>query len=99
MLETATPLFQVINYYGSCAAALVYNRRRMSAKMNRVIDKLERSLASEHDDTFSRGMHYPQGWDPYFRLYMSLADVYRYPRQHYAHHRRQLTGSNRGDSR
>lgn len=63
ILNAATPPFHVINYYGSCAAALVYNRRRMGAKMNRVIDELERSLARERDDTFSRGMHYPPGWD------------------------------------
>lgn len=94
LLDTATPLFHVINYYGSCGGALVFNRRRMGAKMNRVIDELERSLARERDDTFSSGMHYPPGWDPYFRDYMTLADVYRYPGQHYDHHRRQLTLSN-----
>jgi hypothetical protein len=32
MLDAATKPFEVINYYGSCAAALVYNRRRMGAK-------------------------------------------------------------------
>ena len=37
------------------------------------------------------GMHFPVGWDPYFRDYMTLADVYHYPTQHYGHHRRQLT--------
>ena len=30
-------------------------------------------------------------WDPYFKAYMTLADVYRYPTQHCEHHRRQLT--------
>ena len=36
-------------------------------------------------------MYYLTRWDPYFREYMTLADVYRYPGQHYDHHRRQLT--------
>jgi hypothetical protein len=36
-------------------------------------------------------MHFPVGWDPYFGDYMTMADVYHYPTQHYGHHRRQLT--------
>ncbi len=39
----------------------------------------------------ARGMHFPTGWDPYFRDYMTLADAYHYATQHYQHHRRQLT--------
>ena len=39
-LNAATSPFDVINYYGSCAAALVYNRHRMGAKMDRVIASL-----------------------------------------------------------
>ena len=36
-------------------------------------------------------MHFPVGWDPYFNDVMTIRDVYRYPTQHYDHHRRQLT--------
>ncbi|GFG51436.1 maleylpyruvate isomerase [Mycolicibacterium agri] len=91
MLEAATSPFHVINYYGSCAASLYYNRRRMGKKMDREISKLQRSLDNETETSLHRGMHYPPGWDPYFRDYMTLADVYRYPGQHYDHHRQQLT--------
>jgi hypothetical protein len=91
ILDAVARPFHMINYYGTCAAALVYNRRRMGEKMERVIDRLQRSLAAESDESFCRGMHYPTSWDPYFRDYMTLADIYRYPGQHYDHHRRQLT--------
>ncbi|OBF29093.1 maleylpyruvate isomerase [Mycobacterium sp. ACS1612] len=91
VLDAAARPFHMINYYGTCAAALVYNRRRMGEKMDREITRLQRSLATENDDSFSRGMHYPTRWDPYFRDYMTLADIYRYPGQHYDHHRQQLT--------
>jgi len=91
MLDGATRPFHVINYYGSCMAARVYNRDRMAAKFERVIDSLERSLIRERDNAFRRGMHCPTHWDPYFRDYMTLADMYRYPGLHYDHHRRQLT--------
>jgi hypothetical protein len=36
-------------------------------------------------------MHFPVGWDPYFKDSMTLLEVYHYPTQHYDHHRRQLT--------
>lgn len=91
LLDAGTRLFDIINYYGTRLAALVYNRNRMAAKFDRVIKALERSLASEDEDSMSRGMHFPTRWDPYFREHMTLVDVYRYPGQHYDHHRQQLT--------
>ena len=39
-LNAAITPFNIINYYGSCAAALVYNRHRMGAKIDRVIASL-----------------------------------------------------------
>ena len=91
LLNAVTPAFDVINFYGSRLAACVYNRKRMATKLDRVINSLQRSLDRAPEDAFGRGMHYPDDWDPYFRDYMTLADVYRYPGQHYDHHRRQLT--------
>ena len=72
----------------------VYNRNRMGAKMDRVIDALQQSLIGHNAIALRNGMHFPTGWDPYFRDFMTLADVYRYPGQHYDHHRRQLTLAN-----
>lgn len=91
MLDVATRLFHIVNYYGSCLAALVYNRRRMGAKLDRVIVLLQRKLAREDDANFARGMHYPTRWDPFFEDYMTLEDVYRYPGRHFDFHARQLT--------
>jgi len=89
-LNAATPPFDRINYYGTNLAALVYNRKRMGAKLDRVIDALQRSLSRRDQKALRRGMHFPNRWDPYFRDYMTLRDVYAYPGQHYDHHRRQL---------
>ena len=36
-------------------------------------------------------MHFPVGWDPYFKDSMTLLEIYHYPTQHYDHHRQQLT--------
>ena len=90
-LNAATSLFDVINYYGSCAAARVYNRHRMGAKMDRVIASLQRTLARESDDGLRRGMHFPTRWDPFFKDYLTLEDVYRYPGKHFDFHKRQQT--------
>lgn len=79
ILDAAAKPFHRINFYGSCAAALVYNRRRMGSKLDRVIGSLQRQLAREDDADFTRGMHYPTHWDPFFEDFMTLEDLYRYP--------------------
>ncbi len=33
----------------------------------------------------------PVHWDPFFRDFMTLADIYHYPAQHIDFHMRQLT--------
>lgn len=91
VLNAATKPFDVINYYGSCSAATVYNRRRMGAKMDRVIVSLQRRLARESDVNLRCGMYFPPRWDPFFKDYMTLTDVYRYPGSHFDFHQRQLT--------
>lgn len=91
LLNAATTPFHQINYYGFCAAATVYNRRRMGAKLDRVIASLQRRLARETDDELRRGMHFPSRWDPFFAEYMTLEDVYRYPGRHFDFHAAQLT--------
>ena len=68
----------------------VYNRRRMGAKMDRVIAALQRKLAREPRTRCSRGMHFPTRWDPFFKDYMTLEDVHRYPGQHFDFHIHQL---------
>lgn len=91
LLNAATRPFDVLNYLGPCAAVHVYGPRRMGAKFDRVIASLHRRLDKETPADLARGMSFPVRWDPYFIDYMTLADIYRYPTQHYGFHRRQLT--------
>jgi len=58
---------------------------------DRVIAALQRRLDAESDTDLARGMRYPTRWDPFFQDYMTLADLYRFPTQHFDFHRRQLT--------
>ena len=36
-------------------------------------------------------MHFPPGWDPFFKPNMTLAELYHYATQHFDFQRRQLT--------
>lgn len=90
-LDRATGPFNTINYWGSVAGAKVFNAKRMADKCDRVIGSLKRNLERESERELRRGMHYPTGWDPFFKPYMTLVDIYRYPTQHFNFHREQLS--------
>jgi DinB family protein len=91
LLDSAARPFHLINYLGSCAGARLIPYSHMRNRFDRVITALQASLAAEHDATLRRGMFYPTSWDPFFTGYMTLADLYRYPTQHFNHHGKQLT--------
>ena len=91
LLNAGTRPFHVLNYVGSLFGARVLGYARMVRLMDRILSSLQSSVRREPDTALDRGMHFPVGWDPYFRDYMTLRDVYHYPTQHYDHHRRQLT--------
>jgi DinB superfamily len=91
LLNSATRPFDLVNFYGSCAGARFVGRRRLTAAFDRVIASLHRRLAAETDTGLRRGMHYPVRWDPFFKDFMTLADIYHYPAQHFGFHRDQLT--------
>jgi hypothetical protein len=90
-LNAGTRPFHVINYVGSLFGARVLGYARMQRLMDRVVTGLQRSLRAQSDRSLARGMHFPVGWDPYFKDFMTLLEVYHYATQHYDHHRRQLT--------
>jgi hypothetical protein len=90
-LEASTRPFHVINYVGSVLGPRLLGYAGLGRRFDRVVAKLLLRLDRESDSELVRGMHYPTSWDPYFKAYMTLADIYRYPTQHFEHHRRQLT--------
>ena len=96
LLNSATRPFHVVNYWGSVAAARVFNHARMGPLADRTIGVLQRHLDREPEAALHRGMPFPTGWDPYFG-YLTLAELYRYPTRHFEHHRRQLALHGGGD--
>ncbi|MEU9445849.1 DinB family protein [Streptomyces sp. NPDC048304] len=91
LLDAGTKPFDLVNYLGPCGAARIVSPRRMGAMFDRVTDVLDKRLAAEAEADLARGMHYPVRWDPFFKDFMTLADIYRYPTQHFDFHHRQLT--------
>jgi hypothetical protein len=91
MLNAGTRPFDTVNYLGSRFAGNTLSTRRMAVMFDRVIATLHRRLDAESDADLARGMHYPTRWDPFFTDYMTLAEVYHFPTQHFEFHRRQLT--------
>ena len=91
LLDSARRPFGLINYLGSCAGARIIRPRRMTTMLDHVIAALHKHLQRETDSALRRGMHYPTTWDPFFADYMTLADIYHYPTQHFRFHQRQLT--------
>jgi hypothetical protein len=91
VLNFCTSPFHRINYLGSVCGGAVFTPVRMRRRLDRVTAKLESSLDKQSDDALTRGMYYPTRWDPYFKPYMQLADIYHYPTKHFDHHDRQLS--------
>jgi hypothetical protein len=90
-LNAATRPFHVVNYLCALPGGRVLSGPAMVKLMDRTIGQLRARLARESERTLALGMHFPIGWDPYFKDVMTVADVYDYPTKHYDHHRRQLT--------
>jgi len=91
LLDAGRKPFHLVNYAGSCVGARLIPPSRMGRTFDRVIEGLERRLDRQSRATLERGMHYPTSWDPFFKDYMTLYDLYRYPTQHFDFHSRQLT--------
>ena len=90
-LNAGTRSFHVVNYLCALPGARVLSGRAMGRLMDSTIGHLRAGLEGQSERTLALAMHFPTEWDPYFNDVMTIADVYRYPTQHYEHHRRQLT--------
>jgi uncharacterized protein (DUF2267 family) len=91
VLDAATQPFHFVNYLGSWAGGTVLSSARTERLLEATIEALHRELGGEDGASLRRAMHFPVGWNPYFKETMTLADVYHYGTQHFDHHRAQLT--------
>ncbi|MGO4650705.1 DinB family protein [Arthrobacter sp. 2RAF22] len=90
-LNAGTGPFDWVNYWGSRAAATVYDRHRMGRKLEKTITVLAHRLERESPDSLARSMPFPTRWDPFFTADMTLADTYAYATKHFDFHAKQLS--------
>lgn len=90
LLDAGARPFHPINYCGSWMGGHM-SPAWMQRRFDRVTQQLARQLARESDHSLARGMCFPPRWDPFFKPYMTLREVYHYPTQHFEFHRRQLS--------
>ncbi|AIG74349.1 Hypothetical protein AJAP_07170 [Amycolatopsis japonica] len=95
LLNAGTRPFDAVNYLSSRFAGNTLSRRAMKHLCDRTVARLHLRLDTETEAALARGMYYPERWDPFFTEYMTLADVYRFPAQHFEFHLTQLTMANR----
>ncbi|SDL55460.1 DinB family protein [Tessaracoccus oleiagri] len=91
LLEAATRPYHWVNFAGPVAGVRAVRLRRAASWMAADTDWLLRWARSASDAQLAAGMAVPAKWDPYFRPWMSRADVLDWAPRHYAHHRAQLT--------
>ncbi|MCZ9882362.1 DinB family protein [Arthrobacter sp. B2a2-09] len=91
ILDATTGPFDWVNFWGSRAAAIVYDRHRMGRKLEKTITALGRRLERETPGSLARSMPFPTRWDPFFTADMTLADVYAYATLHFDFHAKQLS--------
>ena len=91
MLDAATSPFNWVNYIGSIGGGRAVSPDRMARWMSSVTAKIERDMDRQDADSLRRGMHFPTRWDPYFKDFMTLEDVYHYPTEHFDYHDRQIS--------
>ena len=90
VLNAGTRPFHLVNYLGALPGR--GPRRRRHEQIHGLHHRPPaRQPRAQSQRNLALAMHFPIGWDPYFKDVMTVADVYNYPTQHYDHHRRQLT--------
>ncbi|MCP2246398.1 DinB superfamily protein [Lentzea aerocolonigenes] len=91
LLNAGTKPFDVVNFAGSWLGGSTMPRKAMVVLCDRCIAALHRRLDRESDSGLAKGMPYPTRWDPCFREFMTVADLYRFPVRHFDFHREQLS--------
>ncbi|MFJ5989332.1 DinB family protein [Lentzea sp. NPDC092896] len=85
LLNAGTRPFDVANYLWSWLGGTFLPRRGMDVLCDHTIAALHWRL--DRECGLERGMHYPTRWDPFLQDFMTLADLYRFPVQHFAFRR------------
>jgi hypothetical protein len=91
LLDAVTAPFNAINALGPQGGGRILGRQALGRIFDAVYVLIVKLLSSVPDDDLRRGMHYPTRWDPLFRDYMTLAEIFRFPMVHFYFHVNQIS--------
>jgi DinB superfamily len=91
LLNAARVPFHVVNFAGSWGGGTILGPRLQLELMDRTLRHLHHRIDTERAADLFLHMHFPVGWDPFFRDTMTVADVYHFGTQHFDFHRAQLS--------
>jgi len=90
-LNAVTRPFNWVNYVVAVPPAAVLSPSTLVTRMDNVTSSLAKSLSRRSDADLAKGMYFPDRWDPFFKKFMTRADLYHFPTQHFDFHSRQLS--------
>jgi hypothetical protein len=85
-LNRAVRPFNVINSLGPQGGSRLFTRQGLSKTYDLVYTLIVQLLQILPEAELTRGMHYPTQWDPLFREYMTLSEIFRFPMRHFYFH-------------
>lgn len=91
LLDAFTGPFNAINALGPQGGGRILGRQALGNIFDAVHVLIVKLLSGVPEDDLHRGMHYPTRWDPLFRDYMTLAEIFRFPMIHFYFHVNQIT--------
>jgi hypothetical protein len=86
LLNATTRPFNWINARVPQLGGIILSRRALATTFDWVYARILHQLAALPEDELQRGMYYPDKWEPLFREYMTLEDIFRYPTLHFQSH-------------
>jgi hypothetical protein len=90
LLNAATRPFNWINATGPQIGGTILTRNTLRKTFDWVHVRILRLLDAMPEEELQRGMYYPDKWDPLFREYMTLEEIFRYPTRHFQSHLQQI---------
>jgi len=91
LLNALTGPFNWFNALGAQGQGKVFTYQRLGKIYDRAYFSLLKKIDSIKEEEWERGMHYPTRWDPNFREFMTLEQLFRYPVTHFNFHLTQIS--------
>lgn len=93
LLNAFTGPFNWINALGTRGQARLFTYRRLGKIYDWANDRILKQIDHLRDEEWERGMYYPTRWDPNFKDFMTIHELFHYPVKHFNFHLRQVKRS------